>query len=131
MTLPRFWLPEGDHPDAPLYPVVAVASQQCLYAMLEGPALPPPTKEDYRDGHDPLVSEMVAICVTTASGDDLLGVSTGGSFGKTGRWPRTLVVQADLPPDLSQPLTVQLRREDGSAIWEFRMLPQIITGEAV
>jgi hypothetical protein len=97
--------------------VAAVSSGQRLYLVLEGPALPPPRFKGALDQ-----PELLSISITTPSGLELFRGAHWNN-GKEGRRPRTFFVDAQLPPDPSEPLTVQLRREDGSIIWEVQAVP--------
>jgi len=117
--IPGFWRPASDLPDAELYLVAAVSSEQRLYLILEGPALPPPRFKETLEQ-----PELLSVSITTPSGLQLFGGAHWNN-GKEGRRPRTFFVDAELPPDPSEPLTVQLKHEDGSIIWELQMMPSL------
>ncbi|GHJ46951.1 hypothetical protein Cs7R123_42930 [Catellatospora sp. TT07R-123] len=112
------WLPEGDQSDAEIRLVVAASSDQRLYLVIEGPAYPPPQSPDDQEWQP----DMRSVRVATASGMELPGGS-GGDHGKLGKRPRTWFVDATLPPDLTESLTVQLLESDGSVAWEVTAAP--------
>ena len=105
----RLWLPQGDQSDHPLYVVAGVSTDERLYLILEGSAVPPPrSKEEDMRRHVP----MLAIRVYTESGAEL----AGGHDFQGWRGPP--------PDDPVQPLIVKLHDEDGSVIWETVIAPE-------